>query len=395
MGFRAKNNNDGPNIDWQGIAKAIDEDVYDARVSLIVDLGTQERTDGVYHEKKDDYTYVTSNEEGGPIDEFQDRAEKLQSAWFMEEHNLYDFEEVEVDSEKLLEELHKAGHKDVQMGDTVYKLPFRISPRKDAQEIAYFADLVDTRVAYIKGEDPKQYRVALNRKDFKSGELNGHALSVVKPMKDGAPWTYSALSMHMKLAEACGKTEELLEENDVSVLLGAPLGIAITKREKDGKEYINEAKGKNLQALRKKDLERGITELDVEPQAISFEDVTVEQLEIAQLNKLVINKIKKATDYEGSQMQKALEEWEAKKGGNSKKAEKPVDDDTEESSADVQGEVKDDSTKAQKASEPAKKTTARKPRGKKAEAAKKPEKKAESESSEQESGEDGDDIPWR
>lgn len=344
MAIRSRNKpqGDGVNIDWAAVNAQVEEDTHDCRPSLIVDLGTQKRTDAVYHEGKEDYTYVASEEE---LDAILDRAEELKGEYLMNKDDLYGVEDVEIDSDKVLEDVKANGVPKAKMGDTVHQVGFRIASRKDADEVAYFVDLVDTYVEYVEGEEAKQYRVMLNGTDFKTRELQGFALTEVPPMKKGGVWTYHVNSTHAKLAKACGVYDEMIDAgNDVSVMLDQPCTVEISKNDKG---FI---KVGNLGKLKKKELDAGITELDCEPQVIEFETCTVEQLKEAKLRKAVLDKIKQATNYEGSQIQKAIEEFES--GFN--KPESTSKADKEESNTNVGGEDESDPTSTEEDSEPPK-----------------------------------------
>jgi hypothetical protein len=277
---------------------------------------------------KDNVSYFATNEDA--LD-YIDKAEDIVGTWVADKEG-YTEQPEEVDA---TQEIISANNLDVEVGAVIYKLDFRIVTPKPREEVIYAADLVDMAVEYVEGEEPKQYRVWLNQQDFMTKQMKGFSTKFAPPMKDGGLWTFSPLSMHTKLAEATGKTSILEAGNDfgdLSLLLGQPFGIPTTQKEttSNGKDYVN-LKIKAPVRLSKKALKVGITELDCTPEAISFEDVTVEQLENIMPNRLVIAKIKTAINYEGSQMQKAIEEWESNKSGGSTSNEKTEDSQEEES----------------------------------------------------------------
>jgi len=324
MGLKVKSNsgNGDSKVDWNAINVQVEDDTHEARVSLIVDLGEQKRADAVYGigMNKANVSYFATEEEAH---DYIDEANDIVGDWVMDKEG-YDVapEEVTVDA-KLLELLKDDKElSSLDEGDTIFKVDFKIKSRKNAEEVAYFADLVDVYVDY--GEDmgaPKQFRVMLNKTDFKTRELQGYAMSNVPPMKDGGIWTFAPLSMHTKLAKATGCStvlEDGDDAGDVSLFLDKPLGLPTTQSTKGDKTYLKVGAPCGLP---KKVLALGVTELDVSPEAITFEDATVEQLENATLRKAVIDKIKKAVNYPDSQIQKAIEEWEASKGSASKKDE--------------------------------------------------------------------------
>ena len=320
----------GPKIDYNFLYSQVEDDTHDARVSTIIDAGMQQPAITVYGIKmnKDNVSYFATNEDA--LD-YIDKAEDIVGTWVADKEG-YTEQPEEVDA---TQEIISASNLDVEVGAIIYKLDFRIVTPKPREEVMYAGDLVDMAVEYVEGEEPKQYRVWLNQQDFMTKQMKGFSTKFAPPMKDGGLWTFSPLSMHTKLAEATGKTSILKSGDDfgdLSLLLGQPFGIPTTQKEttSKGKDYVNLKVGAPVR-LSKKALALGITELDCTPEAISFEDVTVEQLENIMPNRLVIAKIKMAINYEGSQMQKAIEEWEANKSGGSTSNEKTEDSQEEES----------------------------------------------------------------
>lgn len=213
-----------------------------------------------------------------------------------------------------------------------------LKPQKPCQQVAIFADLVDDIVDYgaVIGEQP--YRLCLN-KTF-GGKLEGVNFTPV-PSKDGNGkiiqgkiWTFTGTSLLSKLAKATGH-EEILGGNekdnmDISLLLGEPLMINVEVKETDsGKTndkgepiiYTNvSAKGYTPIPIKKgKKLE--VEELRCTPKCVTFDNATVEDVKI--LRPMVITKIKAALNFEGSQMEKAIKEYELSKGESAPPAEKP------------------------------------------------------------------------
>lgn len=293
--LKPKQQTGSSNIDWDAINEQIEEGPNPARISLIVDLGIQERGKGVSYEGKDDFTVVKTEEEA---EELIEEAAEIMGDFLLEKYELDVIEEE----------------------DDGFKVPFRIYNKKDAQEVAIFADLPETRVEYVKGEGDRQYRIMLNSA-FK-GELAGFSLNPVPPKKQGGVWTFDAKSKLAKLAKATGH-KEILEQgehlNDIGRILGEAFLLNI---EKTDKGFIN---AKDVMPLPKG---MPASELDNGPVGITFEGATVELLEQAHLRKSVIEKIKKAKNYEGSAMQKAIEEFEAK--SSSKASQSESEDDSEE-----------------------------------------------------------------
>lgn len=274
---------DGPTIDWAKVAEQVEDGTQPARVSLIVDLGIQKRAKGVSYENKDDITIVDTEDEREAL---MDEAEELIGEYTFNKNNLGDWDDA---------------------ADGKFSVPFRIYDKKDAQEIAIFADLPDTEVVYVEGEEPKQYRIMLNP-SFK-GEIGGFALTAAKPKKEGDPWTFGPTTKLAQLAKATGH-DEILDggehNQDIGRVLGEPFLIEVEKKGSfiNGKKYMKVMKG------------MVVSELDNDPVGITFDNATVELLEAAKLRKGIIDKIKAATNYEGSAMQEALEAMEANRKSN-------------------------------------------------------------------------------
>lgn len=212
-------------------------------------------------------------------------------------------------------------------------------PQKPCQQIAVFADLVADTVDY-GGEIGKQhYRLLLN-KSF-AGDIQGINFTSVPP-KDakGAiipnkPWSWHPANLLSKLAKAVGKPE-LIVDQDVEQLLGLPFMAQVEVNEKDsGKEdkdgepiiYRNvNYKGCAEVPLDDDDQPLPVAELKQAPRCITFDNATVD--DIKYLRKKLIEMIKLANDYSGSQMEKAIKAFETKQGAA--KAAEPEDDGDEE-----------------------------------------------------------------
>ena len=313
----------GEGLDFNFIHGQVEDDTHDVRLSVIIDAGLQAVEETVYGTglNADNVTFFTDRDAAF---DHGDAAEKLVGKWKYEDEK-WDAQPEEVEATQDIIDTHSL--KDVAVGDTLYQVNFKIVQPKPRDEIIYAADLVDMYVKY-KDEDsckPLQYRQWLNKDDFITREMVGFSTKFSPPKSKKGGWTFSPLSMHSKLAEATGHLEIIdpfgNDHGDLSLLLGEAFGIPITQKEAEskGKKYIN-LKAKAPVPLSKKMLKLGITELDCTPEAIEFETATVEQFKNVTPNKKVIAKIKKALNYEGSQMQKALEEYEASRG-NTKPAE--------------------------------------------------------------------------
>ena len=212
-------------------------------------------------------------------------------------------------------------------------------PQKPCQQIAVFADLVADTVDY-GGEIGKQhYRLLLN-KSF-AGNIQGINFTSVPP-KDAKgniipnkSWGFHPANLLSKLAKAIGKPE-IIESMDVEQLLGEPFMAQVEVNEKDsGKEdkdgepiiYRNvNYKGCAEVPLDDDDQPLPVADLKQPPRCITFDNATVDDIKF--LRKKLIEMIKLANDYSGSQMEKAIKAFEAKQGAA--KAAEPEDDDGDE-----------------------------------------------------------------
>jgi hypothetical protein len=320
MALIAKAPEQKSSIDYDAINRQIDEDVHDARISLIVDLGTQEK-ETVVRGADEDFGWATYFLDEDDAFDAIDKAEDIVGDYLMQKNDWNEQpEEVEVTKELLEGDLKKQ-KLEVEEGDTVYKVNFCIHKSKPSQEVVYVYDLVDTYVDYgFEGQEPLQYRHYGVRRNFKTGHISGIGLSAER--KDGKE-VLRSMSTHAKLAKMVGKPE-IIKSCDITGLLNQPVGIPVEHNDKGEKLYL---KFKSPQALSKKQLKMGVTELDCEPVVVDFDSVTAEILEKAKLRKDIVEKIKSALNYEGSQMQKAMEEFEKNKAASREEKEEDSTDD--------------------------------------------------------------------
>lgn len=261
------------NINYEAIANALEEGNNPARISLIVDLGIQQRGQGV---KETETTVFKTQEEAGE--------------WFNKVKSLVG----EKAAENLRPYVDASGQ--ISADGAIYD-------KRDCQEVAIFADLTETKVVYVDGEPAKQYRVLLN-KTFKK-ELSGFPFMATPPKEKGGVWSFAANSFLSKLSRCTGHPEILDggEHNmDISRCLNEPLYVDLKK----SGNFVNVG---GISAKRKSET---FSELDNTALLITFDTVTPELLEKAKLRKVVIDKIKQAVNYEGSAMQAALSTYEEK-----------------------------------------------------------------------------------
>lgn len=243
-------------------------------------------------------------------------------------------------------------------------------PQKPCQQIAVFADLVADTVDY-GGEIGKQhYRLLLN-KSF-AGDIQGINFTSVPP-KDakGAiipnkPWSWHPANLLSKLAKAVGKPE-LIVDQDVEQLLGLPFMAQVEVNEKDSGKVDKDGepiiyrnvnyKGCAEVPLDDDDNPLPVPELKQPPRCITFDNAAVDDIKF--LRKKLIDMIKLANDYAGSNMEKAIKAFETQQAIVN----------------DSDGEQEEQEEEKPKAAKPA---------------AKKQTKKPEPE----ESDEGGDDSPW-
>lgn len=257
-------------IDYEAIAAQVEEGTQPARISLIVDLGIQERTQG-----------------------FSSKKESVHATEEEAEEYLALVREVGNDASKAAKITEKDGS---------YTINGELYDRSPVQQVAIFADLPETLVTYVEGEEEKPYRVMLNTVWQK--ELKGFDLIASPPSEKGGLWTFGTASVLHKLAKAT-KQLDIISDTDDNMNVGLLLGEAfLANIEKNG----NFIKNKGYSPLMKN---QKVDPLPFEAVGISFDEVTVAELQAAKLRKSVIDKIKQATNYSGSRMERAVKEYEA------------------------------------------------------------------------------------
>jgi hypothetical protein len=197
-----------------------------------------------------------------------------------------------------------------------------VKPQKPCQQVAVFADLTADNVDY-GGEVGKQhYRLLVN--PMFAGVVKGINFTAVPP-KDakgnqikGKPWGLHPANVLTKIAKAIGKPE-VIESMDISELLDTPFMATVEVKETDSGK-VNDAgdpiiyrnvnfKGATSVPLDDDDNPLPVPELKTPAMCVTFDDAKPEQIKYIRKN--LITMIKQALDYEGSQMQKAIEAFEA------------------------------------------------------------------------------------
>ena len=279
--------NNAPQVDWNAINKQVETDNHTAIISQIVDLGVHTPPLSATIEKST--TFASREEAEALVAQVEDMLKKS------------DFEKVKITE---------------QGGEFVVNAQVR--QPKDRQEIAVFADLVGNVVDYGGEIGKKPYRVLLN-KQWK-GEIRGLGLAVVPPQKQGGVWTFAPNSMLTELAKVTRQntiTDGSVKNdlNNIGLILGKALMVDVVKTEDGDKVYVNVKGISSVPSALSKMIDYSL----VNPVGISFDDVSVESLKAAGIRGSIIKKIKQANNYQGSKMQKAIEEFEALNRGEAPK----------------------------------------------------------------------------
>lgn len=271
--------NNAPQVDWNAINKQVETDNHTAIISQIVDLGIHTPPLSASIEKSTEFD--TQEDAEALVAQVEGMLKKS------------DFEKVKITE---------------QGGKFIVNAQVR--QPKDRQEIAVFADLVGNVVDYGAEIGHKPFRVMLN-KSWK-GEIRGLGLAVVPPQKQGGVWTFAPNSMLTELAKVTRQTtitdgSVKNDLNNIGLILGKSLMVDVVKTVDGDNIYINVKGISSVPSALAKMIDYSL----VNPVGISFDDVTVESLKAAGIRGSIIKKIKQANNYQGSKMQKAIEEYEA------------------------------------------------------------------------------------
>lgn len=358
-----KKTNTDSKVDWEYVNSQLEEGSHDARIAAVVELG--EHDQGL-QASDNGVTVVGSREEAiaiiEAVEDVVGQPQVAKNGWdYIEELDnpiyIMPFKIVKdtwvfplsdkapdnvmyADSEEEAEDLIKQARgldkyknlsKDISY--EVIEKPFRLSFNTfdggEANEFAPIVDLTDLKISYVEGGDLVNYRVHLCP-SFE-GKLRGF------PHKE----KYSINSTVSKLCKATGNKHILEDTNKISDLAGSAYFQVLEENGKGGFKTI-----KDFGTPRPKD---EVAELDIEGypngMVITWEKATVEQLEALHLGYMYINRIKSAKNYEGSQMQKAIEEYEASRNQGETKDKEEDDAKVEE----AQEAKKPAKVKAQKA----------------------------------------------
>ena len=279
QGNTTQHSNNAPQVDWNAINKQVETDNHTAIISQIVDLGIHTPSLSANVEKSTEFD--TREEAEALVSQVEGMLKKS------------DFDKVKITE---------------QGGKFIVNAQVR--QPKDRQEVAVFADLVDTIVDYGSEIGQKPFRVLLN-KTWK-GDIRGLGLAVVPPQKQGGVWTFAPNSMLTELAKVTRQTTITdgtvkNDLNNIGLILGKSLMVDVVKTEDGDKIYVNVKGISSVPSALAKTIDYSL----VNPVGISFDDVTVESLKAAGIRGSIIKKIKQANNYQGSKMQKAIEAYEA------------------------------------------------------------------------------------
>lgn len=190
-------------------------------------------------------------------------------------------------------------------------------PQMPVRQVVVFADLMTEKVDYGETIGSKPYRIMLNKMFM--GDISGTALTVMQArdnkgniIKD-SPKTFHARSLLTQLGKACG-VNLAKNNNDISLIAGKAFAATIENKETKKGDIF--AKFNSATPLMEG---MNVPEMEDEPLLISFDTATAEQMQF--LWKPVKETIKKSSDYPGSQIEKAMKEWESQQNSNSKSQE--------------------------------------------------------------------------
>lgn len=278
--FTGNSNSNTPSVDWNAINSQVPTDNHLAIISQIVDLGIHTPD-------------LSANTDKSTSFETQEAAN--------------DF----VAQVKPMLPKAKADGVTITPLNGKFVVNAEIRQAKDRQEVAIFADLPDNIVDYGNEVGKKPYRVLLNKSH--KGEIRGLGLTQVPPVKQGGVWTFPPASLLTELANVTKQTviidgTDKAKLNDIGLLLGKALMVDVVQSSNDsGSVYVNV---KGVGSVPSK-LEKLLDFSLVKPFGISFANATLELLKAAGVRGAVIKKIKQANNYQGSNMQKAIEALEA------------------------------------------------------------------------------------
>lgn len=208
--------------------------------------------------------------------------------------------------------------------------------QKDAKQVVVFADLVNDVVDYGGDIGKQQYRLMLN--GSYSGVTKGVNHAVNTPPKDakgntikGGVWTMHPLNLLSKLAKATNM-DEVINNGAINRLLNKQFMAQVDVNEKDSGKLdadgeaiiyrnVNYKSGAQVAAVETGEDDEDGNAIEAVPEVkplkqaakiITFANAKKEDVQFIRPN--VRKMIKLATDYAGTNMQKAIEAFEAEAG---------------------------------------------------------------------------------
>lgn len=208
-------------------------------------------------------------------------------------------------------------------------------PQKPCQQVIVFADLVNDVVDYGGKIGKQQYRLMLNKSY--QGVPAGINFTTTAPKDakgntiEGKPWGLHPRNALTILAKAVGKEEityegKHAESLDISLLLDEPFMANVevkktphkdSKKDKDGNlivytnvNYKGATPVPTVEDDDGNETPMPVAKLTQPARCITFDSATEEDIQF--IRPSIIKLIKQANDYAGSQMQAAIEAYEAK-----------------------------------------------------------------------------------
>ena len=320
MGFKVTESKSASKIDWDYVNSQIPEDQFPARISLI-EMGEQERGAKVYF--GDDNKTVFKSED--------DADTALEQAQELDSYNEKKFKVKENDEGE-------------------WEANFRIVNPAPTTEVEVILDFPTLLVEYIEDDEDsiRPYRHYMKGYDFASQTPAGFPLKANYETK-----TLDSRSTLYKLAKSAG-LKNIIDPNsdenmEIDQLANQVVNIDIEhKEDKKGNTRIVINTG-SISRCKEAD---EVPELEQGCHAISFEDVTLEQLVAMRVRPSNLEQMKKAKNFEGSNMEEVLAEYEAlsdeEKYGSSKSDKKAKSKDAKKKKSEKASEKKAAKGKASK-----------------------------------------------
>lgn len=274
MSFKPKSNGNTqtpsnpniPKIDWNALNKGVKGGSRPARISLIVDLGEQERQPSTQDYNPNNVKHLEALTKGSFV--------------------------TEVNGKEILN-----------------------TPRKPVQQVAVLADLMNDVVDYGGTIGKQPYRVLLNpsfKGDIRGVDLVGqYSYDEQGNRLQDKPFTFHAQSLLTKLAKATKQLNIIDggEDNmDVSLLCGQAFMAQITVQESGDNTYVNYKGCSEVPLIEDEDGNEAplkVKPLVTEARVITFDSVTEDDAKY--LRGDLVKKIKQALNYQGSKMQAVIE----------------------------------------------------------------------------------------